>query len=451
MQSHFEIREPMALSGYLLKWVALATPLGIIVGSACALFLASLDLATAWRVDHPWLLWLLPFAGLLIGWCYSSWGASVDSGHSLIFEEINEPNRNGGVPLRMAPMILVGTVVTHLFGGSAGREGTAVQMGGSLASGMARYIPGVDRSDVQTLLMAGIAAGFGGVFGTPVAGMIFSLEVLVVGRLNYAAILPCLIASAVSDGACAAWGVHHTHYHVASLIPADSPSHLAPFNFRLLMCVVLSGIVFGLVSRLFAELMHHAHWRMHRVIPSATLRPMVGGVLVVILVVLLGTRDYLGLGVASADPNAVTIVSSFREGGVHAWSWWWKLVFTVVTLASGFKGGEVTPLFFIGASLGNVLAGLTGAPVDVLAALGFLSVFAGATNTPIACTVMGVELFGGEFVLYYAVSCLLAYLFSGHSGIYLSQRIGTPKLSDSRLEPDMSLGEVRAAKRHVRR
>lgn len=451
MKSHFEIREPMALSGYLLKWVALATPLGILVGSACAFFLAALESVTAWRVENPWLLWWLPLAGLLVGWFYSSWGESVDSGHSLIFEEINEPNGNGGVPLRMAPMILIGTLVTHLFGGSAGREGTAVQMGGSLASSLARCVPGLSRSDVQTLLMAGIAAGFGGVFGTPVAGMIFSLEVLVVGRLNYAAILPCLIASAVSDGACAAWGVHHTHYQVASLIPADSPSHLTPFSFQLLGCVVLSGIVFGLVSRLFAELTHDAHWLFQRVIPSATLRPMVGGILVIILVSVLGTRDFLGLGVASADTNAVTIMSSFRDDGVHGWSWWWKLVFTVVTLGSGFKGGEVTPLFFIGASLGNVLAALTGAPVDVMAALGFLSVFAGATNTPIACTVMGVELFGGEFVLYYAVSCLLAYLFSGHSGIYLSQRIGTPKLSDSRLGLDISLGEVRAAKRHVRR
>ena len=296
------------------------------------------------------------------------------------------------------------------------------------------------------MLMAGIAAGFGGVFGTPVAGMIFALEVLVIGRMNYRAIVPCLIAALVSNRTCTGWGIGHTHYHLASMLPAGAESHLAPFDTRLMACAVLGWIVFGLTSLLFAELTHGVHGLFKRFIPWPILRPVVGGFAVIGLVYLVGSRDYLGLGVTSPDADAVTIVSSFQAGGAHPWSWWWKILFTAVTLGSGFKGGEVTPLFFIGAALGNTLAVLTGAPVDLFAALGFLAVFAGATNTPLACTMMGVELFGGEYAAYFAVACLSAYLFSGHSGIYLSQRIGNSKLVGSNLPADASLRTVREAR-----
>ncbi len=449
MPFHFSFREQLALGAYLVKWVLLTLPLGLAVGSACALFLWSLEAATELRFDQPWLLWLLPLAGAFIGGMYWTLGRSAEAGNNLIMDEIHEPG--GGVPLRMAPLVLVGTVVTHLFGGSAGREGTAVQMGGSLASGLARWLPGIQRADVPTLLMAGIAAGFGGVFGTPVAGAIFALEVLVIGRMHSGAILPCLIAAIVSDQTCHAWGIGHTYYHIASVVPADSLSNLAPFNGFLMACTVLVGMACGLASLLFAELTHGVHGLFKRFVPSPLARPMIGGAIIIGLVYLLGTRDYLGLGVSSPDKNAVTIVSAFQEGGAHPFSWWWKIVFTAITLGSGFKGGEVTPLFFIGATLGNTLALLTGAPVDVLAALGFVAVFAGATNTPIACTIMALELFGGEYVVYFAVACLLAYLFSGHSGIYLSQRIGTPKHGKHPLVPETSLRAAREARAELRK
>jgi PII-like signaling protein len=220
----------------------------------------------------------------------------------------------------------------------------------------------------------------------------------------------------------------------------------------LLAKVLLASVAFGLASVLFAELTHGLSRIFKRAIPWPVIRPAAGGVMIIALVYLIGTRDYLGLGV-TADPHTpggVSILSCFHAGGATPLSWWWKILFTAVTLSCGFKGGEVTPLFFIGAALGNALAGLLGAPVDLFAALGFVAVFAGASNTPLACTIMAVELFGKQagllgsgFVVYAAVACFISYLLSGHSGIYLSQRIGTPKLTDRDVPPDASLRAVR--------
>lgn len=445
MPFRVSLREQFSLGWFLVKWLGLAIPLGVIVGSACALFLWSLDEATATRVRHPNLVYLLPLAGLAVGALYLVFGKSVEAGNNLIVDEIHEPG--GGVPLRMAPLILISTVVTHLFGGSAGREGTAVQMGGSLASGLARLLPQLNRADMRTLLMAGISAGFGGVFGTPVAGTVFALEVLAIGRISHAAIVPCMIAGIASDQTCIAWGIQHTHYHIASQLAAGAPGPLAPISVPLLGLVLFAAMLFGLTSVLFAELVHGLHHVFKQTVPWPMARPVIGGLLVIGLMLLLGTRDYLGLGVTSSDLDAVTIVSCFRAGGAHPWSWFWKVMFTAITLSSGFKGGEVTPLFFIGAALGNTLALLLGAPVDLFAALGFIAVFAGATNTPLACTLMGIELFGGEYTVYFATACFTAYLFSGHSGIYLSQRIGTPKIESPNLEAAGTLRAARNSKR----
>lgn len=426
MPFRFHPSEHLSLARFLVKWLGLAIPLGLIVGSSCALFLWSLDSATAARLRNPNLVFLLPLAGMVIGCLYATFGKSVEAGNNLILEEIHNPN--SGVPLRMAPLILLSTVVTHLFGGSAGREGTAVQMGGSLASGLGRLVPGLSSADLRTLLMAGVSAGFGGVFGTPVAGTIFAMEVLTIGRMNSTALVPCLIAGIASDQACVAWGIQHTHYQISSQLAAGSQLHLAPLTLSMLCKVILAAMLFGMASVLFAEMVHGFQQLLKVTIRRPILRPALGGLLVIGLIYLVGTRDYLGLGVSSTESGPVTILSSFQQGGAHTWSWFWKLLFTAVTLGSGFKGGEVTPLFFVGAALGNTLALCLGAPVELFAALGFIAVFAGATNTPLACTMMGIELFGGEFAVHFAVATFTAYLMSGHSGIYLSQRIGTPKI-----------------------
>ena len=413
---------------YVARWLTLVAPVAIVIGSAVALFLWALDVMTRTQWAHPWLLWLLPVGGVAIGALYHLWGKSAEGGNNLIVDEIHEPG--GGVPGRMAPLILLGTLATHLFGGSAGREGTAVQMGGSLASTLERVLfsrlPGwfqLDDDERRELLQAGVAAGFGAVFGTPITGAVFALEVLAIGRLTYGALIPCLMAALLGDWVTGAWGIHHTIYPRLSL-DALGVSHLDPL---LLAKVAVAAAAFGLASTLFAELTHGLGRMFRKLVRHPWLRPALGAVIVIAMALALGTRDYLGLGVSSPDSGGVSILSTFRVGGAAPGSWALKLLFTAVTLASGFKGGEVTPLFFIGAALGNTVAVALHAPVALFAALGFVAVFAGATNTPLACTIMGVELFGADAALYIATACFLAYLFSGHSGIYLSQRVATPK------------------------
>jgi len=412
--------EQFSIISHLLKWTVLVIPVSAAVGSIVALFLWLLEKATTIRWQDGWLLFLLPIAGVLIYFLYKLLGEDSERGSNLIIDEIHEPG--GGVPFRMTPLVLCTTIITHLFGGSAGREGTAVQMGGSIAGLFAKWFK-LEKEDVRILLMTGIAAGFGAVFGTPLAGTIFALEVLIVGKLNYKALLPCFMASALADVACRAWGIQHTHYTILS---ATGGAHLFSLDLFLLIKVIVAGIAFGLAGYFFSELSHAIKYYSNRIIPIKWLIPVIGGCIIIALTFILGTRDYLGLGVT--NPNGgVSIVSCFKNGGAYYFSWFWKLLFTAITLSMGFKGGEVTPLFFIGAALGNTIALLTGAPVDLMAGLGFIAVLAGATNTPIACTIMGVELFGGEHILYYAIACFTAYYFSGHSGIYSAQRLGVSK------------------------
>jgi H+/Cl- antiporter ClcA len=432
--------EHISIAKHLLRWTLLTIPVAFITGSLVALFLWLLDKVTELRWQNGWLLYLLPVAGIVIYFAYTLLGKKAEAGNNLIMDEIHEPG--GGVPARMAPLVLCTTIITHLFGGSAGREGTAVQMGGSMAGLVGRWLK-LNSQDTRILLTCGIAAGFGAVFGTPVTGAVFALEVLAVGRLNYIALMPCFIASVLADLTCAAYGIHHTAYHISVNETINHTLAFLHFNALLLGEVILAGVCFGLAGYLFAELSHTIKNYSNRFIKIKWLIPVTGGIIIIALTVALQTRDYLGLGVTNPNAGGISIVSSFKAGGAGYWSWLWKIIFTAITLGMGFKGGEVTPLFFIGAALGNSIAMLTGAPVDLMAGLGFIAVFAGATNTPIACTIMGVELFGGGHVLYYAVACFTAYYFSGHSGIYLSQRLGYPKSHDSDLLKDQTLKQIR--------
>ncbi|MGY6520304.1 MAG: voltage-gated chloride channel family protein [Mongoliitalea sp.] len=393
---------------FLLKWLVIASLIGFLAGSASAFFLVSLDWVTNYREANVWIIALLPLAGLLIGWTYYKYGASVSKGNNQLLEEFYQPKET--IPLRMAPLVLFGTLATHLFGGSAGREGTAVQMGGAIADQFTKWFT-LTKEDRKILITIGVAAGFSSVFGTPLAGAVFALEWLIVGRIRYEAILPAFIGAYVADYACAEfWQVHHTHYAITE-VPAISMVNL--------LWLIPAGILFGLAGRLFAKACHFWGDLFQKYISYPPLRPVIGGVLVALIVWASGTTKYIGLGVP-------TIVDAFEQ----TLPWYdslAKIFMTSLTLGAGFKGGEVTPLFFTGATLGNALSMAIPLPMSLLAGVGFVAVFAGATNTPLACTLMGLELFGTEAGIFIGLGCVLAYLFSGHAGIYNSQIIGSPK------------------------
>lgn len=416
------LSEIIPILRYLLRWTPIALLAGMMGGTASAVLLVSLVWATDTREAHRWLIALLPVAGLLVGLMYRYFGTSVEAGNNLILDEVHDPQRT--IPIRMTPLILIGTFITHLFGGSAGREGTAIQTGASLADQLGKPFR-MNAGERRVLLMAGISAGFASVFGTPLAGAVFGMEVLALGTISYDAIGPCFLAAFVGDFTMHAWGVHHTLYQV-SVVPA--------MHAKGLLFAAVAGAAFGLVAMAFARLTHAVGHFFKRYIAWSPLRPFSGGIVVALGVFAFRTTKYIGLGIP-------VIQASF--GPRHdPQDWLMKLLFTAVTLGAGFKGGEVTPLFYIGATLGNALAYVLPLPSSLLAGMGFVAVFAGAANTPLASSLMAVELFGAEAGAYAAIACVFSYLFSGHAGIYASQRVGRRKYQTVAREGDMSLAEI---------
>ncbi len=410
--SRTRFSQQFRLFAELVRWIPVATLAGIFAGTASAVLLASLTFATDVREKHTWLILFLAPAGWAVGLLYKHLGKSVEGGNNLILEEVHDPHDT--IPLKMTPLILLGTFVSHLFGASAGREGTALQTGASLADQLARPFR-MSPAHRRMLLMAGISAGFASVFGTPLAGAVFGIEVLAIGTLSYDAIAPCFLAAFIGDLVTRQWATYvpcvaHTIYRVS-----DTPV----LSLSGLFYAALAGIAFGLTGMLFAKATHAVSHAARRWIARPELRPAAGGVLVTAAVLALGTTRYIGLGIP-------TIVASFHTR-LPAYDFVAKFLFTAVTVGTGFKGGEVTPLFFIGSTLGNALSRILPLPPSLLAGMGFVGVFAGAANTPLASTLMAMELFGAEAGAYAAVACVVSYLCSGHTGIYAAQRVGRHK------------------------
>ncbi len=395
-----------------IRLTVLAAAAGVLTGLACWAFLWGLDRATTARLDHPWLVWLLPVVGLLVGAAYHHLGGRAGQGNGLLLDEIHQPT--DWVPRRMAPMVAIGTVASHLVGASVGREGTALQMSGSLTDLLARTVR-LGPRDRRVLLVAALGGGFGAMFGVPFAGTVFGLEVQRASWLHEVGGERSRFARLLHHAIPTATAAFVGHAVVLALWEhPEARPHVHPgLGIGLLTRVLLLGLAFGLAAAAFIEATDLVK-RLARSVSWPPLRPAIGGCLVLALVAVAG-RDYLGLSIPliehglSGDHLALSVPA-------------WKLAFTTVCIGTGFIGGEVTPLFVIGTTLGAALAPSLGLDPVVGAELGFVAVFAGAANTPLACTVMAVEIFGTGILGPAALACGAAYLVSGQRGIYPTQR-----------------------------
>ena len=384
------------------RWFYLSSLAGVLAGIAAWIFLSSLKWVTDFREAHPILIWGLPAGGLLIGFVYHRFGKPVASGSQLIIEEIHEPQKV--LPFRMAPFILFGTLITHLFGGSAGREGTAVQMGASLADQVAKFFS-LAANERRSLLMAGAGAGFGAAIGAPWAGFIFGMALIHGGRLQLSAFFPCGLASFVAFFTAHFLGAPHL------ALPAFEMPNL---HAEMVLWSAIVGVIFGLTARGFVAFTRWIEREMLRWVRVEWLRPMVMGFVLVAIFVFLGNDRYAGLGL-SVIQEAMVKPLGLEDP-------FFKFFMTGLTVGSGFKGGEFVPLVFIGSTLGSALSQWVPLAAPLLARLGFAAVFAGAANTPLACTVMAMELFGIHIGPIAFLACCFSFLVSGSSGIYKKQR-----------------------------
>ena len=369
-------------------------------------FIASLEWATSTRENSDIFLWMLPVAGLAIGLAYHYFGAGLDRGSNLIIDQIHEHTE--GVSWRLTPLIFVASTLSHLAGASVGREGAALQLSAGVADPLGARL-GLGRPERSLLLVAAVASGFGSVFGVPVAGAIFALEVQKVGRIRHEALVPAFVASFVGDAMVRVVGVEHTTYRSFPDVEWSLPTAWRTAVF---------GILAGLVAMMFVRTSRTVKSLAVRVTTWPPLRPMLGGVALVVVVLLFDLRDYQGLSIQLAlDAHA----------GSAAGQWVTKLAMTALSIGTGFVGGEVIPLVVIGALAGASFGSITGGDIALFAVIGSVAVLAGAANTPIACTILGVELFGGGGIAFFAVACAAAYAASGHTGIYHAQRVSAHK------------------------
>ena len=388
-----------------LKWIAIYLLIGGIVGTATAFFLQTLDYVSLFREKHIWLVYFLPIAGLMIGLVYYYYGEAANKGNNLIIEthhSLEHGETPKPIPFKMAPMVYLSTLLTHIVGGSAGREGTAVQMGGAIADQFTGLFK-LNTADRKTILIIGISSGFAAVFGTPLAGAFFAIEILSITNTKKNQLAASLFVAYIAHYSCLAWQVKHTIYSIPN-IPAISLTTLA--------WAIFAGILFGLTALAFTST-GKLFENIFNKIKFAPLRPFIGGIIIALFIVVFNSTKFIGLGIPSIQDAFINNAGQFDFAI--------KLILTSFTLSAGFKGGEVTPLFFIGATLGNILIWFIPLPMALLAGMGFVAVFSGATNCVIASIVLGIELFGMQAGIYVGLASVAAYFTSGPNGIYSAQ------------------------------
>lgn len=385
------------------KWVVFSILSGIIVGVVSSLFGMCMNHVTDCRLNHPAIILFLPAAGILIVAIYRLLHNEKDTGTNLVISAIHSENE---IPLRMAPSIFFSTIITHLFGGSAGREGAALQLGGSIGGSLGRLLR-LDEKETHVMIMCGMSAAFSALFGTPMAAAIFSMEVVSVGVMYYAALVPCVISSLIGHAIAASC------FHLSEtlfLVP-----ELPEFTVFSAVIVSVLAILCALLSILFCILLHGSHAALKKYLPNPYLRAACGGLIIAALTFLIGNQDYNGTG--------MQVISRAFSGSVVPYAFLLKMLFTAITLGAGFKGGEIVPSFFVGASFGCLFGSITGFSPVLCTAVGMVSVFCGVTNCPISSLLISFELFGFEGMPFYLLACAFSYMLSGYFGLYNSQKI----------------------------
>lgn len=386
---------------YFIKWSALALAIGSVAGAAGTIFSMGVSWATGFRLSHPSMLFFLPVSGLLIVWMYHSFHEERNRGTNMVIDAISSNER---VTPATGPLIFFSTILTHLGGGSSGREGAALQLGGSIGNSFGEWFK-LDERDKKIAIMCGMSAVFSALFGTPVAAAIFSLEVVSIGVLYYAALVPCVFSSFLAVGIARAAGLEGEHFPV-EMIPA--------LDLKAVGLLVLLGILCAAVSILFCVLLHTAEHAYRKYFPDARVRILAGSFLFIALTLLSGTRDYCG--------SSMGLIESSIEGSVRYEAFLMKMLFTAVALGAGFKGGEIVPTLCVGAALGCAFGEITGFAPSLCAACGMAALFAGVTNCPITSLVIALELFGYEGMEYFSIIIAVAFALSGYYGLYASQK-----------------------------
>lgn len=398
-----EVRHSAQCLKSFIKWILISAFIGVLVGLIGTAFAYSMAFVTNFRILHPAIIFGLPVGGLLIVGIYKLLKYENDTGTNMVLSSIRS---NGKIPFRMAPCIFISTVITHLFGGSAGREGAALQLGGSIGSTIGTFLR-LDEKDHHVVTMCGMSAAFSALFGTPLAAAIFPMEVVSVGIMQYAALVPCVVASLIAHGIASYFKLEPEFFGFTD-IPAFSLKNSCTIGLLAILCALVS-ILFCITlhntGRLFKHLFHNPY-----------VRAMAGGCVVIALTCLVGNQQYNGAGMNFIE-------AFFREKNVFPAAFLLKILFTAMTLGSGFKGGEIVPTFYIGASFGCLFGMVSGFSVNLCTAVGMAAVFCGVTNSPITSLLISFELFGYDAMPYYLLAIAISYMLSGYFGLYSSQKI----------------------------
>ncbi len=397
----------------LIKWMIASSIVGIIGGVIGSIFHISIDIVTEYRIEHTWIILLLPIGGIIIAFIYSIFRSKGKIDTNRVLESARDEQN---VPLIMAPLIFISTCITHLLGGSAGREGAALQLGGSIGYNLGKIFR-LNKTDMHTIVMSGMSAVFAALFGTPLTAAFFALEVTSVGVIHYASLVPCILSSIAAYKIAGVFGLSPVRF---------TNVFTEAITVSVMIKVIILAILCAIVSILFCLAIHKCEHTSEKLIPNRYLRTFAGGVLLAGLSYAIGTFDYNGAG--------MDVITRAIGGEARYEAFILKIIFTAITIAAGFRGGEIVPTFFIGSTFGCVAGSLLGLDAGFGAAIGFVALFCGVVNCPIASTILALEVFGAEPILIMATVCGVSYMMSGYFGLYKSQKIVYSKLNEDLID-----------------